>query len=98
MPKVIGMIKVEEYEILTLNCSTYGNLPITSYKWFWNGKIIEGETEEKYLKTNFSRRDAGNYFCEVLNVLYKKTSESVAVIALCKYLKVLWELFVALPQ
>ena len=80
------MIKVEEYDVLTLNCSTYGNLPITSYKWFFNGKIIKGATNERYEKTNVTRRDAGNYSCEVSNGIQKKASDNVAVIALCKFM------------
>ena len=81
---IIGNLSIIEQGQLKLRCNSIWTESFTSYQWFFNGKIIKGATNERYEKTNVTRRDAGNYSCEVSNGIHTKASDNVAVIALCK--------------
>ena len=69
-----------------MKCISVWTESFTTYKWFFNGEIIEGATNERYEKTNVTRREAGNYSCEVSNGFLTKTSDNVTLTVLCKFL------------
>ncbi|XP_037641908.1 carcinoembryonic antigen-related cell adhesion molecule 5-like isoform X2 [Sebastes umbrosus] len=61
-------------ETLTLNCSAE-SVP-ASYTWTLNGKKIHYSAI--YTKNNIEPSDSGNYTCEVMNYITKRTSSSAA--------------------
>ena len=77
MPEIVGNSSIVEHKQLVLKCISVWAESFTTYKWFWNGKIIEGATNERYEKTNVTRRKAGNYSCEVSNGDLKKISDNI---------------------
>ena len=84
--EIVGNPSIIEHKQLTLKCNSAWTELFTPYEWSFNGEIIEGATNERYEKKNVTRRDAGNYSCEVSNGDLTKASDNITVTVLCKFL------------
>uniref|UniRef100_A0A7M5XN17 Uncharacterized protein n=2 Tax=Clytia hemisphaerica TaxID=252671 RepID=A0A7M5XN17_9CNID len=81
-PKISGNSTIIDNEQLELKCNSIWGRSFTSYKWFRNGMVINGATNEMYQTINFKREGASHYFCQVSNGILTKTSDIVTVTAL----------------
>eukprot|EP00111_Clytia_hemisphaerica_P024068 TCONS_00070964-protein len=66
-PEISGNSTIIENEQLKLKCTSIWGRSFTSYKWFRNGMVINGATNEIYQTINFERDGASNYSCQVSN-------------------------------
>ncbi|XP_066915197.1 receptor-type tyrosine-protein phosphatase S-like isoform X5 [Clytia hemisphaerica] len=81
-PTIAGNTKVNEHDVLSLQCVSTGRPTITTYKWFLNGTEIVDATNQRYEKAGFERSMSGDYSCEVSNGELNQKSDNVAVMAL----------------
>ncbi|XP_074509278.1 cell adhesion molecule CEACAM5-like isoform X7 [Sebastes fasciatus] len=72
--QISGPNEIHSKETLTLTCSAE-SVP-ASYTWTLNGKKIHYSAV--YTKNNTEPSDSGNYTCEVMNNITKRTSSSAA--------------------
>ena len=80
---MIGETEIPTLHDLTLSCESNGNPPITSYKWLRNG-VIFGTSQ--LLNLYFTKINSWHYSCEVSNGFHTKTSDSVTVTVLRKFI------------
>jgi len=81
-PTIAGNTKVNEHDVLSLQCVSTGRPTITTYKWFFNGTLINNEDGQRYEKAGFERSMSGDYSCEVSNGELTQKSDNVPVMAL----------------